>query len=220
MPNTDPQQIPKGYVKNAAGHLIPRDKVKPGDMAMDKLVKGLVNKAKKTSSALSEFKSLAFDDIQDFLDKAAAEYGVKLGGQGGNVTLVSFDGEYQIKRQVSKSLSFNHHLQTAKSLIDECILVWSKGSNKNIQVLVQDAFQTDKEGNVNTTRILGLRKLNIDDAKWEMAMKAIADSMHVTGTKSYIRVYQRDAQGHYQPISLDVAAVPLKAANDQSTEAA
>lgn len=86
--------------------------------------------------------------------------------------------------------------------------LWSKGSNDKIKVLVNNAFQVDKEGNISTGRVLGLRSLAIDDAKWVLAMQAIGDSMKVSSTKSYVRFYERvEATGEYAPISLDVAAL-------------
>lgn len=96
----------------------------------------------------------------------------------------------------------------AKSLIDECVHEWAQGANDNIKALVNHAFQTDKEGKINTGRVLGLRRLEITDAKWLNAMKAIADSMQTASTKPYVRFYKRnETTGGYDPISLDVAAV-------------
>ena len=95
-----------------------------------------------------------------------------------------------------------------KALIDECVQEWSQGANDNMRVLVNHAFQTDKEGKINTGRVLALRRLAIQDEKWQQAMQAIADSMQTASTKPYIRFYERmDATGEYRPISLDVAGV-------------
>ena len=75
-------------------------------------------------------------------------------------------------------------------------------------MLITDAFQVDKEGLINTGRVLGLLRLEIDDPDWKMAMKAIADSRQVADTKPYIRFYNRsDTSGDWKPISLDMAAV-------------
>ncbi|MAO56697.1 MAG: sulfate transporter [Rhodospirillaceae bacterium] len=203
--------IPPGYMEDAQGHLVPRDKVKPLDLDRDKTVKDLVRKAKKASADLAEFKAEAFAVVEAFLDRSAAEYDAKIGGAGGNVTLTTYDGRFKVQRAVSKNISFDERLQAAKALIDECIREWSKGANKNIQVLVQDAFQVDKQGNVSTERVLGLRRLKVEDDRWDRAMKAISDSLQVIGSKSYIRVYERAADGTYMPISLDVASVDLPA---------
>lgn len=76
------------------------------------------------------------------------------------------------------------------------------------QGLNQQRLQVDKQGSVNTARILNLRTLKIDDEKWLRAMQAISDSMKVASTKPYIRFYELDERsGDYVPISLDVAAL-------------
>lgn len=36
-------------------------------------------------------------------------------------------------------------------------------------------------------------------------MDAIADAIQVTGTSQYLRIYERQADGNYQQISLDLA---------------
>ncbi|HDL4342987.1 TPA: DUF3164 family protein, partial [Mannheimia haemolytica] len=67
--------------------------------------------------------------------------------------------------------------------------------------------EVDKEGNLSTAKILSLRRVEIDDARWNQAMTAISDSVQVIGSKGYIRFYKRDENGKYQPISLDMAGV-------------
>ena len=98
-------------------------------------------------------------------------------------------------------------LQAAKALIDQCVTRWAEGANDNIKVLINDAFQVDKAGKINTDRVLGLRRLDIKDEDWLQAMQAISDSIQVASTKPYIRFYKRNSSGGYDPITLDLAAV-------------
>lgn len=199
---------PKGYWEDAAGNLVPVAKVKDIDKARHRVVLNLARRAKAASAALAEFKAAAMDEIAAFVAHSAVEYGVEMGGEKGNVTLVSFDGRYKVMRQISERIAFDERLQVAKGLIDTCVHLWAKGANKNIQALVNHAFQVDKEGKVSTGRVLGLRSLKIDDATWLQAMEAIADSMRVSSSKAYVRFYERnDATGEYVPIALDAAAV-------------
>ena len=73
---------------------------------------------------------------------------------------------------------------------------------------MQSAFQTDKEGKINTGRVLALRRLDIRNEKWQKAMQAIGESLQVVGSKEYVRIYERIGNtDQYRPISLDVAAV-------------
>jgi len=98
----------------------------------------------------------------------------------------------------------------AKQLVDECIHDWSDDAAPELKALVNDAFQVDKKGNVDTKRILSLRKFDIQDPRWLKAMEAISDSLTVVGSRTYIRVYERiDDTDRWQQIPLDIAGVSV-----------
>ena len=197
-----------GYWEDANGALIPVAKIKEIDKDRSKTVTELCEQAETESARLMGFKTAAMHAVTEFIERSLAEYDVKHGGKKGNVTLISFNGMYKIVRQMQETIVFDERLQAAKALIDECIQGWSKGSNVNIKVLVNDAFQVDQQGKISTGRVLGLRRHDIDDPKWLEAMRAIGDSMKVASTKPYIRFYKRDeTTGEYFPINLDVAAI-------------
>ena len=202
-----PVQIPDGFKQDAKGRLIPESQIKPIDIERSDLVIRLIEQAKQNQQQLRDFKALVFGDIAAFVQLSAEQYDVAVGGAKGNLTLFSFDGKYKIVRQIQDSIRFDERLQAAKALIDECIQSWSANSNDYLKVLVNDAFQVDKEGKISTGRVLGLRRHNIDDAKWQKAMQAISDSIIVTDSKNYVRFYERDEDGKYQPISLDFANI-------------
>lgn len=199
---------PKRYWADANGSLVPVDKIKPIDKARHELTTTMVDQAKQMSATLRQFKAAASISIESFVQQSAREYGATVGGKKGNVSLTSFDGRFKVERHMQDSLVFDERLQVAKSIIDECILAWSKGSNKNIQALVNQAFQVDKENKVSTGRVLALRKLKIDDPQWAKAMEAIADSMQTASSKAYVRFYERNEEtGEYVAIALNVAAI-------------
>lgn len=199
--------IPPGYRADANGRLVPEAMIKPIDRTRDELVIELVRQALAMHAALVEFKGRVFNDINAFVDLSAEQYGVKFGGKKGNLTLYTFDGRYKVQVAIAEHMVFDERLQAAKHLIDECIIDWSQNSRDEIKVLVQSAFDTDKEGKINTGRVLGLRRLDIKDEKWQKAMQAISESLQVVGSKEYVRFYERVGEDRYQPISLDVAAV-------------
>lgn len=202
--------VPKGYWEAADGSLIPESKVSDVDKARDKLVKKLCADAKKIKAIMASYKGQAMVDIAEFVQMSADQYNVVLRGAAGkgNVTLVSYDGRFKVVRAMAEKIAFDERLQVAKAKVDECIHRWAKGANKNLQVLVNKAFETDKEGNVSAGRILSLRSYQIDDPDWRLAMDAIADSMRVSASKSYVRFYERDdATGEYRAINLDLAGV-------------
>lgn len=200
-------EIPAGYRADANGRLVPEAMIKPIDRTRDELVLELARQALAMHAALIEFKGRVFNDINAFVDLSAEQYGVKFGGKKGNLTLYTFDGRYKVQVAIAEHMVFDERLQAAKHLIDECIIDWSQNSRDEIKVLVQSAFDTDKEGKINTGRVLGLRRLDIKDEKWQKAMQAIGESLQVVGSKEYVRFYERVGEDRYQPISLDVAAV-------------
>lgn len=203
-----PEAIPTGYWENAKGNLVPDSKVKAIDKLRDQLVKELCGVAEVRSQDMTKFKFKTLGDVHAFIETSVEQYGVKAGGKKGNVTLMTFDGKQKVVLQMQDRITFGEQLQAAKVLIDKCVIRWSAGSNDNIKVLVNDAFQVDKEGLINTGRVLGLLRLEIEDEDWKLAMKAIADSRQVADTKPYLRFYKRkDVSGDWQPISLDLAAV-------------
>lgn len=200
--------IPEGFLSDAKGRLVPLSLIQPIDRIRDELVQTLANKAKQTSQDLAAFKAYVFAEIYSFVSLSSEQYGVSVGGKKGNLTLYSFDGAYKVQIAIGDRMVFDERLQAAKQLVDECITEWAQGSRDEIKMLVQDAFQTDKEGKINTGRVLALRRLDIKDDKWQMAMKAIGESLQVVGSKEYVRFYERIGNtDQYKPISLDVAAV-------------
>lgn len=202
------QPIPTGYWQDAAGNLVPDSKVTDIDKLRHQVVTDLCTMAEHAREGLVTFKLHAMQEVAALVSVSMERYGVKSGGDKGNVTLTSFDGKYKLVRQMQDRIVFGEELLAAKALIDECVQEWSEGANDNIRVLVNHAFQTDKEGKINTGRVLGLRRLAIKDAAWQQAMQAIADSMQTASTKPYVRFYKRnEATGGYDAISLDVAAV-------------
>jgi hypothetical protein len=183
--------IPAGYRQDAQGRLVHESLIKPIDQARDKLVLELVEKAKSLSKLLAEFKDSAFGDVAAFVDLSVEQYGVKLGGKKGNVSLLSFDGRYMLKKAVQESVQFDERLQAARALIDECLLEWTEGARPEVVTLVNDAFRTDTKGEIRTARVLALRRLEIADERWQRAMKAIGEACQVVGSKDYIRLYER-----------------------------
>lgn len=204
---TNQTQIPEGYVMNVKGHLVPQSSVKEIDKLRDDVVKKMVEKSKELNQVMRDTKEVMFSEFENFVAVSAQEYDTKIGGEKGNTSLFSYDGQYKVQLAVNDNIVFDERLQVAKSLIDECLNEWTADSNDNIKALIGNAFQVDKEGKINTRRVLGLRSLKISDPKWLKAMEAISESIQVISSKEYIRVYERDEHGKYQQIPLDFSNV-------------
>ncbi|WP_262032688.1 DUF3164 family protein [Serratia liquefaciens] len=196
-----------GYRQNAQGHLVPQELIRPVDKLRDDVVLDIVDAARVLRQAMADFKAASMKKIEDFIDLSSNEYGVEYGGTKGNVTLPSFDGQFKILRAIGDHRVFDERIQAAKKLIDECVVEWSDGANVNLKALVDHAFRVNKQGRIDINQVLGLRQLAIDDPRWLEAMSAIADAIQVTGTSQYLRIYQRQPNGKYEQISLDMSGV-------------
>ena len=195
------------YRQDAKGNLVPLANIKEIDLLRDELVMEIAGKAHKVQQQMTAFKADSMADIAAFVQLSADRYDVAVGGKKGNVTLHSFDGAYRVNLSMQDTLVFDEGLLAAKALIDECINEWTEGSRSELKTLSNAAFQVDKEGNISTARVLGLRRLKNKDEKWQRAMEALSDSLQVHTSKQFVRVYKRDDAGEYQLVSLDIAKV-------------
>ena len=106
------------------------------------------------SSSLGDGKDCSQYGVKKLIEMSAEEYGAKIGGKKGNVSLLSFDGRYKIQRAVQESINFDERLQAARALIDECLTEWTEGARPEVVALVNDAFRTDTKGEIRTARVL------------------------------------------------------------------
>ena len=200
--------IPAGFVKNAAGHLVPEHQVREHDKLRDQVAGDLAKQAVAISESLAAFKAKALGDIADLIAISAEKYQVKLGGRKGNVSIVTYDGRYKIARAMAERITFTEEILAAKELIDQCIRKWSEGADQHLRILVDRAFRANRQGQIKTGDVLSLLRVEIEDPDWQRAMEALKDSIQVNGTAVYIRVYQRVGNtDRYEPINLNIAAV-------------
>jgi hypothetical protein len=207
QPVKKPGEKEPAFMTDSQGRQVPADMVKDIDKQRDETVRRIAARAMEMKGVLAEFKNGIRDDIYAFVETSAGKYGVKWGGKKGNIALTTYDGQFRLVVSMNDSITFDERLQIARELIGKCIEKWSDGARSEIRVLVNDAFQVDKTGKISTARVLGLRRLDIQDKDWQRAMTAITESVQITGTKQYLRIYERDASGEYRMIPLDVAAL-------------
>lgn len=198
----------KPYLRDAKGSLVPIETVKPTDLLMDETVRKVMGFARDLSDQVARFKGHTFEDVGALQALFRQEYDAPLGGQKGNITLTTFDGCQKVQVQVADLIEFGPELQSAKALIDECLVDWSADSGAELRALVNRVFNVEKEGQIDRAALFMLMRVEIADDRWQRAMKAIRDSIRVIGSKSYVRFYERDAADEqWRSISIDVARV-------------
>ena len=195
------------YREDARGALVPVSAIRPIDLMRDDLVNELFDTIEPKAQAYAEAKQKGIETVRTFVDVSAAEFDVKPSKKG-NVTLTSLDGKRRVLVAMQDVLTFDERLHAAKALIDQCLEEYSIGANANLKVIVQQAFDVNKEGNISTAKVLALRSYNIQDEKWQRAMRALTDSLTVHVSREYIRLYRRDeASGEYVRVDADTGRV-------------
>lgn len=196
----------KQYLPDAKGNLVPVELIKPEHLLEDEVVRKIAGYGLSLSDQVARFKAHTFEDLGDLEALLAQEYGATKGGAKGNKTFMSHDGLWKVQVQVADHIDFGPQLQIAKELIDECLNEWSANSRPEIQAIVTRAFNTDKAGQINRSEIFMLLRLEIEDERWQEAMRAIRDAMRVVGSKTYVRLYRRETPtGAWQAVTIDLA---------------
>lgn len=193
------------YMRDSQGRLCPVESVSDLDKMRDATVMELVAKARSLSGVLAAAKEEMLETIETFCQISAEQYDARVGGEKGNVSLVSFDGQYKVARAMQDNITFDERLGVAQAIISEVLRDLTDGSSSDLRALVESAFQVNKDGQVSTARILGLRRVKISHPRWADAMRALSDSIQPLYSKAFVRVYKRDANGGWQPIPLDIA---------------
>ncbi len=196
---------PPGFRYDRDGDLRAEANIKPAEALEDQVATDLGRRAVRIQRFLARFKARAFAETGALLDTLNDKHGVKRGGKKGGAVFYSFDGRFKVVLQNSDRLAFSAELQAARALLGEYLDEVTSQASSDLRSLVSRAFQMDGDGNCNVSDVMRLLAYNITHPKWVQAMEAIKESIRVVGTASYIRFYQRNDLGEYDPISLDLA---------------
>lgn len=196
------------YKINARGEKVHIDLIKKDELMRDELVNNLIGEAEAFREIMSEFRKKAEGQVDAYFDELMTKYNInaKANTKKGNITLENFSSTAKVQIAVTDKLSFDEKIQLAKMKFDEYFEQVTVGSSEEVKLLINKAFDVDKEGNVDVKKILELRSYNIRHPKWVEGVALIEESKKIVSSKSYIRFYKREspdkAWGH---VSLDIA---------------
>jgi hypothetical protein len=199
------QTIPTEYMINGQGHLVPIGIIRQIDIERDALVKELYAQAESMAALIAKFKGQAMGDIAAFVEISLEQHGVKRGGKKGNIHLTTYDQTLRVRLDIAEEIKFTEELLAARELIDECLHDWTDGAKDQLKALINHVFEVDKDGNISATKVLGLRRYNIDDPRWSRAMTIIGQSIEIASTKPRLTFAKRAGNGEWQTLNLNVS---------------
>lgn len=201
--NFTPADVPDGrieiggkiYMADAKGALLPVEIIRPQHLLEDGVVRQQFGWWLALVEQADRFRGHLFADLGEFDALLDEKYGATKGGAKGNRTYSTVDDCYKISIRVRDTLDFGPELQSAKALIDECLRGWSEDAAAPLRVIVNGAFNVDKEGLINKAEIFKLMRHDIDDPRWRSAMEALRDAIRVTGSRTSFEFKMRAGPG-------------------------
>lgn len=196
----------KEYCINSTGSMVPIEAVKDIDKLRDSVVTRIAEKIRALEAYMKEVKSQCMSDMEEFLQIAADQYGVKMGGAKGNVMLTSYDGSVQVLLAQANNLVANEGVNVAKELIDDYLSDITNDASPDLRLLVTQAFKV-KQGKMDVKRLMELKQYGIKDERWIKAMEIISDSITVSSTTPCLRLRDRTAAGVYKTHMLEFSTI-------------
>lgn len=196
----------KEYCINSTGSMVPIEAVKDIDKLRDSVVTRIAEKIRALEAYMKEVKAQCMSDMEEFLQIAADQYGVKMGGAKGNVMLTSFDGSVQVLLAQANNLVANEGVNVAKELIDDYLSDITNDASPDLRLIVTQAFRV-KQGKMDVKRLMELKQYGIKDQRWVQAMEIISDSITVSSTKPCLRLRDRTAEGPFRTHMLEFSTI-------------
>jgi hypothetical protein len=198
---------------NRNGKEVPISNINPYTKRRDRLVKRLMSRAEKLQDTMRREKAAMMSDIEKFMKYSAEskKYSKELNIKG-NLALSDYSSLMKVELKRADIIEFDERLNVAKGIIDNLLSKWTDDDslNANLKLIISEAFNMDKKGNINRAMIIKLTKLDIKDPEWEKAVQLIHESMDAKGSRDYIQFKKRDGiQGDFESIELNFGALKI-----------
>lgn len=204
--------MPKYWI-DQNGDKIPEKYVPRTDKEREEVVTECHKLVGELHEKLQEVRNQTARLVNQFLEDSAAY--AELKNWKGNATLVSFDGQRRIRKEVKDRIDFDEKLQLSEQYVKKCLYKWGKSARRELKALINDAYKTDKKGNINKNDLLKLLKYNFEDDEWKTAMEYLRKSIMVVDTKAYYVFEYRNSEGEWVKIPLNFHDVPIQKSNTQ-----
>lgn len=206
---TEHPQVIDGRMKDGNDSLVLVKNIRETDLMYHDLVLSIAVIWMSLSGKIQRFKQYNFQDVTAALGLLFEKYSEKRGGREGNMQFTTFDRKFKLSIAIQKKIDFGPELQVAESKMIAAVEEMTgteTESAADLKTIVTGAF-TLVDGKLRVAEILRLRSYKISNPTWNEAMQIINDAILVISSKKQIRLYERNEQGEYIAIPLDIAAL-------------
>lgn len=202
-------QIFDGRMLDGNDSLVLVKNIHDTDLLYNDLVLSIAVIWKSLSGKIQRFKQYNFEDVAAVLGLLFDKYNVERGGRDGNMQFFTFDRKFKLSIAIQKKIDFGPELQAAERKLNAALEEMTDTGSDNaadLKTIVTGAF-TLVDGKLRVSEVLRLRSYKISNSTWNEAMHIIDAAIVVISSKKQIRLYERNEQGEYIAIPLDIAAL-------------
>lgn len=191
---------------DAQGYEIPPSRVTEQEKAREKMIDRVFKVVWKLRKIVIESKTFIQEEVENYLDEYA--HNKDLDEWKGNTGLRDFANKRKVERNVNESMDFTETINIAQQKILNCVHRWSEKANRNLRVVVDDAFRVDSNGKLNKLRILALKRLDVqNEPEWDEAMELISEALILVDSRVYYNFYIKDNKGKKFAVSVNFSYV-------------
>lgn len=187
---------------------IPFNRITKEERERERSSAKLLADAKKINAALAAYK----EQIATTCDEVYREYMAarKISAPTkGNFTFTNFDRSIKIEVSVNERIEFDDMaLNACRSKLNQFLDGAIDTKIDFIKDLVNEAFSTSR-GRLDSKKVMGLLKYKskIKETLFVEAMDLLEQSIRRSTSRSYFRVWEKDADGEYQAIDLNFSSI-------------
>lgn len=207
-------QVIDGRMRDENDSLVLLRNIHEKDLLYHDLVLSIAVTWMNLSGKIQRFKEYNFRDVQTVLALLYEKFKVQRGGRDGNMTFFTVDRKYKLQIAIQKALDFGPELQVAEQKLLTAAKELSTavaGDADSVQAADLETLIVSKfkriDGKVKVSEILSLRRYKIHNVQWNEGLDIIDKAIIVTSKKQQIRLYERNEQGAYIAIPLDIATL-------------
>ncbi len=195
--------------KEESGMAIPNNRLTKYEKKAERELAKIARTAISLNAKLVEFKDHVQVTVRELYEQYMAENNGKLGKNKGNVSLYNFDRSVKVEVNVNEQITFDDlGIENVRAKLMAFIDDNINREKEFIVALVKSAFETSR-GKLDVKKVLSLKKhaSRIKSPQYQEAMHLLDKAIRRPRSKTYFRVWIRNAEGGYDDVQLNFSSI-------------
>ncbi len=194
--------------KDEGGFEIPYSRTTQSERLMErksgKLFKSASSLNEKLSLFKNEVRAICTEVYEKYMEEQNSDKKHK-----GNFTWYNFNRSIKVEVSVNERIEFDDlGIIACKDKLDEFLSNKIESKDEFIKQMLMDAFETSR-GNLDTKKVMNLLRYRskISAKAFQEALDLIEKSIRRPDSKTYFRIWAKNAEGKYQNLDLNFSSI-------------